>query len=553
MAVRVDVGKSSGAVDPLVGQVIHDRFRVIAPIARGGMGAVYKAEQAPLGRLVAIKVLSPRHDEDKDPEFRKRFFLEAATVAKLSHPNTVTVFDYGQSNGLYFIVMELIDGVTLKKAIRDDVFFDPARTIHITKQICRSLREAHRLGIIHRDMKPGNVMLMTQGDETDYVKVLDFGLVKDIESNDEEDLTQAGVFMGSPKYMSPEQIQGERVDGRSDIYSVGVLMYEMLSSTPPFVREKQVQILMDHINAPVPPLRAPEGAAPIPDELARLVMRCLAKRREERFADMDQLLNALKSVAGELSLAMPPSAELAISGEAPRTPVSGIHSLSLDPAHQSSSGAYAAGTVLGGGIPSVTPTSVSMSGAVAEIAPEASDRKGPFIAVGLGVVALAIIAGLALVVFNPFADDEASLPSSTAALAPSLPRPSDPGPITAQPREALPPPSIRSVLVELDSDPPGAMVQIGEQQYGPTPAQVELTGAQAEPGTELTFVFSAEGFRETRATRRVPNEGTIEVSARMRRAFHGPARDTETPPTTREPRVSAPEDRTPAGYRESPY
>ncbi|HBQ14626.1 MAG TPA: hypothetical protein DEF51_27030, partial [Myxococcales bacterium] len=107
--VLVDVKKSAGESDPLVGKVIHDRFRIIAPIARGGMGAVYKAEQAPLGRLVAIKVLSPKHEEDKDPEFRKRFFLEAATVAKLSHPNTVTVFDYGQSENLYFIVMELLE------------------------------------------------------------------------------------------------------------------------------------------------------------------------------------------------------------------------------------------------------------------------------------------------------------------------------------------------------------------------------------------------------------------------------------------------------------
>src|SRR5262245_24338867 len=184
------------------------------------MGAVYKAEQAPLGRLVAIKVLSPKHEEDKDPEFRKRFFLEAATVAKLTHPNTVTVFDYGQSEALYFIVMELLEGVTLKQAMRASGPMPPARAIHIAKQICRSLREAHRLGIIHRDMKPGNVMLLQQGDESDFAKVLDFGLVKDTAAEEEEDLTQAGVFMGSPKYMSPEQIQGERVDARTDIYSI---------------------------------------------------------------------------------------------------------------------------------------------------------------------------------------------------------------------------------------------------------------------------------------------------------------------------------------------
>ncbi|MBZ0116702.1 MAG: serine/threonine protein kinase, partial [Sandaracinaceae bacterium] len=276
------------------------------------MGAVYKAEQAPLGRLVALKVLSPKHDVDKDPEFRKRFFLEAATVAKLTHPNTVTVFDYGQGDGgLYFIAMELLEGVTLKHALRESGPFPPERAIHVTKQICRSLREAHRLGIVHRDMKPGNVMLLEQGDEKDFVKLLDFGLVKDTEAADEEDLTQAGVFMGSPKYMSPEQIQGERVDGRSDIYSVGVIFFELLTGRPPFEREKQVQILMDHLNAPIPAMSSIEGHPPVPGDLEAIVRKCLAKKREERFADMDALLLALKALEGDVA----PSGELGISGE----------------------------------------------------------------------------------------------------------------------------------------------------------------------------------------------------------------------------------------------
>ncbi|HHH27007.1 MAG TPA: serine/threonine protein kinase, partial [Polyangiaceae bacterium] len=317
--------KGSGTTDPLVGRVIHDRFRIIAPIARGGMGAVYKAEQAPLGRLVALKILSPKHDAEKDPEFRKRFFLEAATVAKLSHPNTVTVFDYGQSDGLFFIVMELIEGETLKRVMKREGPFDGPRAVHVTKQICRSLREAHRLGVIHRDMKPGNVMLLQQGDEPDYVKVLDFGLVKDIDKDeDDEDLTQAGVFMGSPKYMSPEQIQGDDVDGRSDIYSLGVLLYEMLCGRPPFVRDKQVQVLMDHINAPVPPMDVPEGKPPIPPELQQVVLKTLAKKREDRFEDMEQFLLALKMVAGEMGV--PPSGEFGTTGDfriTGGTPVSG--------------------------------------------------------------------------------------------------------------------------------------------------------------------------------------------------------------------------------------
>ena len=528
--VGVDAKQGTGTTDALVGTVIHDRFRIIAPIARGGMGAVYKAEQAPLGRLVAIKVLSPKHDEEKDPEFRKRFFLEAATVAKLSHPNTVTVFDYGQSDGIYFIVMELLEGVTLKTALKRDGAFAPERAMQVTKQICRSLREAHRLGIIHRDMKPGNVMLLEQGDEKDYVKVLDFGLVKDIEADDEEDLTQAGVFMGSPKYMSPEQIQGERVDGRSDIYSVGVLLYEMVAGVPPFVREKQVQILMDHINSPLPPL-----PASVPLELAHVVERCLAKKREDRFPDMDALLHALKVVAGELAL--PSSAELGLSGDYPigRTPVSGVHALSGDPLRTTSSGSISAPTITG------------VSGAVpaAPVEPPAPQGGSRTIAIVLGAVVLALAAAITVVAVDPFGAPDPAAPEA----APSPLRPAELPVVAAEPTVAEPrvEPVLRSVIVELDSQPPGAMVHVAEHEYGPTPAQVELTGALAEPGAELTFVFSVAGHRDTTIVRAVPASGPLEVSARLRRVARAPRRggggSAETPGQAV----------TPAGYRDSPY
>ncbi len=549
--VLVNADEGSGAGDPLVGKVVHDRFRIIAPIARGGMGAVYTAEQAPLGRLVAIKILSPKHDEDKDPEFRRRFFLEAATVAKLSHPNTVTVFDYGQSDGLYFIVMELLEGVTLKTALRRDGAFTPQRAIHVVKQICRSLREAHRVHIIHRDMKPGNVMLLEQGDENDYVKVLDFGLVKDIdpEAEAEEDLTQAGVFMGSPKYMSPEQIQGDRVDARSDIYSVGVLFYEMLTGAPPFVREKQVQILMDHINAPVPPLMAPEGRAPIPDEIAAIAMRCLAKKREDRFDDMDQLLNALKAVSGELP-AGSASFDLGMAG----TPVSGVHTLAADAMRASSSGSISAPHITGSGstsvpgsaMPSVTP---STPAAYAVDLQDEPSRSGPWLTIGLAAAAVVIAIGIGVVVLDPFSDASETR-QTTASLPSETPATREPEPVAAQPVEpSVPEPApIRSVIVELDSTPPGAMVRIGDAEYGPTPAQVELTGERAEPGVELTFAFTADGYESVNVTRAVPRDGTLDVSTRMRRIRRAPPRGGA------HARDEGPaHSDTPAGYRDSPY
>lgn len=535
------------AGDPLIGTVIHDRFRIIAPIARGGMGAVYKAEQAPLGRLVAIKVLRPKSDEEKGPEFRKRFFLEAATVAKLSHPNTVTVFDYGQSEGLFFIVMELLDGVTLRKALRSDGAFDPARAIYVCKQICRSLREAHRLGVIHRDMKPSNVMLLTQGDEKDYVKVLDFGLVKAIDKVEgDEDLTQAGVFMGSPKYMSPEQIQGELVDGRCDIYSVGVLLYEMLTGKPPFVGDKQVQVLMDHINAPVPPMQAPEGREPLAPELSDIVMKCLAKRREERFADMDELLGALKVAAGDVS--MSGSAELGLADvRLGGTPVSGVHAVS--------SGGF--GTRSSGSIPAPGPASNSgpLPGAstigssvltTTKSQSFADETPGNKMVMVLGALALLGAAAIIYAVIDPFRGTELADQPTDEPRGATQARP---GPVQEPVQEPVEEPAaepepvnIASVLVELESRPSGAMVAIADQSYGPTPAQVELTGPSAAPGTELTFVFTMDGYRATTVTRVAPEDGRLGVNARMHRV-----RRPSGPPETPEQAITLP------GYRDTPY
>src|SRR5262245_24335155 len=147
--------------DPLIGRLINGRFKIVSVIARGGMGKVYKAEQAPLGRICALKVLSPKYEGDRDPEFHKRFFLEASTAAKLTHANTVTIFDYGQADDeeLYYIAMEYIEGRTLHRVLREEGPFAEGRAAHIAAQICRSLREAHGMGVVHRDLKPGNIML----------------------------------------------------------------------------------------------------------------------------------------------------------------------------------------------------------------------------------------------------------------------------------------------------------------------------------------------------------------------------------------------------------
>jgi len=220
--------RTNEAKDPLVGVTINKRFAIQRLIARGGMGKVYLAEQLPLGRACALKVLNPKYTLDDDPEFQQRFFLEAATAAKLSHPNAVTIFDYGRQGDIYYIAMEYIQGETLHRVLRDGGPMPEPRAVYILSQACLALREAHGLGVIHRDLKPANIVLRkVREDEGETVKVLDFGLVKQVETEDREDLTRDGMFLGSPKYMAPEQILCQPVSPRTDVYALGAVAYEM--------------------------------------------------------------------------------------------------------------------------------------------------------------------------------------------------------------------------------------------------------------------------------------------------------------------------------------
>ncbi len=284
--------------EPLLGQTINGRYKIVSLIARGGMGKVFKAEQSALGRVCALKVLSPNYEGNRDPEFHKRFSLEASTAARLSHPNTVTIFDYGRDEALdvYYIAMEFLAGRTLHRAIHEEGSIPEARANHIAQQICRSVHEAHALGVVHRDLKPGNVLLCERGEDADFVKVLDFGLVKDVTGKG-QDLTQTGVFMGSPKYMAPEQVTSGEISTRTDVYAIGIILYEMLCGKPPFEKKQSMSTLVAHVNEPPPPL-AERAKAPVSPEMEAVVMCCLEKSPDARYASMRDLIKALKRASG---------------------------------------------------------------------------------------------------------------------------------------------------------------------------------------------------------------------------------------------------------------
>jgi hypothetical protein len=486
----VERRSTSKGPDPLIGRVINDRFRVVSLIARGGMGKVYRAEQAPLGREVALKVLNPNYSGDGDPEFHKRFFLEASTCSKLTHPNTVTIFDYGRTDDdVYYIAMELLDGRTLHRMLRDEGSLPPARALHVARQVCRSLREAHNLGVIHRDLKPANIYMVRHGDETDFVKVLDFGLVKEI--GEGEDLTQTGLFMGSPKYMSPEQIRGEKVDGRADIYALGVILYEMLTGKVPFDRPNSVNILMAHVHEAPPPLIAANPECEVSSSIEQIVMKALAKNPDERFANMDELLAALKH--GAVSAGLPPTHSMAVdlSGEFGAVGTTGRGAPVAISGLSPSSGSY-------------TPITVSAPLAGPLLAAPVRKKSRLGLIVG-GIVAFVVLAGIG----------GGLLALSDGEEAPVVAEPTE-RPVVPPPDEPDEPvsPGVVTTMVVLHSTPPGATVSVGDREYGATPADIEWTGADAERGRQVTFVFRLEGYRDYSVTRVVTSD-RLEVSATL--------------------------------------
>src|ERR687895_169168 len=272
------------AISNLINTLFDGRYRIARKLGAGGMADVYLAEDEELGRRVAIKVLDDRHSSDN--QFVERFRREAKNAAGLSHPNIVSIYDRGEAEGSYYIAMEYVEGRTLKELLVARGPSPIGIAIDYTRQILSALRFAHRNGIVHRDIKPHNVIVDGDG----RVKVMDFGIARAGASQ----MTEAGSIIGTAQYLSPEQARGAPVDQSSDLYSTGIVLYELLTGSVPFTGDTPVEIAMKHLSQPPEPpsTRRPE----VPRDLDYVVLRALAKDSSERYrtaAEMDSDLERI--------------------------------------------------------------------------------------------------------------------------------------------------------------------------------------------------------------------------------------------------------------------
>ncbi|MEZ6046084.1 MAG: serine/threonine-protein kinase [Planctomycetaceae bacterium] len=272
----------------LIGLELGD-FHLLRHLGTGGMSSVFLAQQKSLHRQVALKLLKPELLEEEDDEtYLKRFSQEAAAAAALNHPNIVQVYSIGEEQGYHYIAQEYVQGVNLRQYIDKHGPLDLKLAISLLRQTASALQKAGEIGIVHRDIKPDNILLNRKG----QVKVADFGLARIVLHGDRGNLTQAGTTLGTPLYMSPEQVQGQELDQRSDIYSLGITCYCMLAGKPPFQGDNAVAIAMKHVNDKPAPLG--KHRPDLPSELVRMVDKMMAKDRRKRYSDCQEILNELK-------------------------------------------------------------------------------------------------------------------------------------------------------------------------------------------------------------------------------------------------------------------
>ncbi|MEZ4251294.1 MAG: serine/threonine-protein kinase [Polyangiales bacterium] len=513
---------SAGRRDPFVGLVLDGKYEVVALLARGGMGRVYRAVQRPLNREVAVKILDldQLDARAKGADFARRFFLEAAACAKLNHPNTVVVYDYGQAaEDVFYIAMELLEGHTLDQALEHQAPLEPARVKHVGLQICGSIGEAHERGMIHRDLKPSNVMLCVRGADPDFVKVLDFGLVKQA---DDAGLTQSGALLGTPRYIAPEQIGSSDVGPESDVYSLGACLYHCLTGRPPFDSDSKFVLLASHMNVEPTPIHDVVPDSPASPELAAVVMRCLRKDPTMRFRSMAELVEALLATP-EPSLSarssLPTSSSPGLSSPGLSRPGASSAGVSKPPSALERSGVQRSSA-------DVLATSVERPGSLVlppttPVPTHASLATDPKRAVPITLVAVVLGAAVVVGGYLALRPTPPSAPPAAAVQPEPTPTP------TPEPRVVevpVPVPAAVAAPVRLVVEPAGARVQRDGADLGDAPLSLPVPR-----GESWVVRIQADGY-EPREISVLGGQGEVSVS--LERASRGRPGRPSRPSTT---------------------
>ncbi len=464
------------------GTIIGGRYQVQQVIGIGGFGAVYRCTQLNMNQTVAVKVL--RNEHLTSLEHVKRFTREAQSVSRLKHPNTIHIFDFGShTDGALYVAMEFLEGETLAQRLDDHGQIYWETMVQIAIQVCHSLTEAHATGLVHRDLKPENIMLIPVAGDPNFVKVLDFGIAKmqkDPTKPGEASLTEAGMIMGTPTYMAPEQAKGEEVDARADVYALGVLMYEGLTGHPPFQDATAMKVLVAHIKDPVKPFprRGDPGEPPV--ELEQVVLQCLEKEPFRRPTSTVQLVDRLMLSTRRAREA---NQALANAGEMLTTQVEAVAStVSMSGVSSPSSPSHPAVAPLPGPAhlgPSRQSDDFSKPSVANSPRPEAEDRRAagpkvPLLVAGGALVAVA--AGVAV---------------ALAVLGPSSPAPA----VAVKPVEAAAAPAMASPAAAQEPAAPPAQPPQPTQAQAPAPAPLKEA-----PGTAEVVPAAADGRADAKAS-----------------------------------------------------
>ena len=377
--------------DPFIGRdILNGQFQILQKIGSGGMGSVYKALQPAMNRMVAVKILHPKLANRKD--LVSRFRREARAMSHLTHPNTVKVYLYGElEDGSLYIVMEYLDGKNLNQTVRSEGPMPLQRGLPILIQASNALEEAHRAGIIHRDLKPENIFLSQQGGMKDYAKVLDFGLAKGTEREMRPGsiiLTQEGMVFGTPEFMSPEQAQGKPLTPASDIYSLAVILYEVLTGKLPFDAKNPMEFIQLHVTAKPKPINERVPGKTFPPILWTVLEKALAKKAEDRYQMGGELAHALQAVLNGMT-EVPPYQ----NGQ--NAPVLGAANAPPVPMHQPPQQQQPQMAPAGPPAPMGNPNVGARTSPLPRV-PASGRQKGPSIGLLIGVAAAFLVVGAAL-------------------------------------------------------------------------------------------------------------------------------------------------------------